>query len=378
MAEDPKTTLELKEGLWSTYLWGSPLVQLTLINSQEWLAATFATNRSCQFSTGSSQTSTLVSVFAKGWWLKDIYRVSVGRICNLGGPQISLPMATSSAKCALCFDCCCSVLLSAAWPSARKCCCSASSPCIKLGCGPYRLRLAPAYASSWVLTHICKIAKKITTPQWKAPSAGNVAIIRETLLLLIEPSNYQQKTFQLMELTPRWNAQLNPHSTSKKPNPWPTFSDESEGETPTPPIFCKWSLEKQQKYWTERISQLGSNWISRHARSYKKSKETINFQIHGNQLQGCKEHTLYLRLWQAFRLEQITKSPSLLICLSLPLWMFPKLCQARHTCWCMANAPHALCGLLKINQLQSAAKETKKNFIIVKAYDPRLAPSLPT
>jgi hypothetical protein len=44
----------------------------------------------------------------------------------------------------------------------------------------------------------------------------------------------------------------------------------------------------------------------------------------------------------------------------------------------MANAPHALCGLLKINQLQSAAKETKKNFIIVKAYDPRLAPSLPT
>jgi hypothetical protein len=26
----------------------------------------------------------------------------------------------------------------------------------------------------------------------------------------------------------------------------------------------------------------------------------------------------------------------------------------------MANAPHALCGLLKINQLQSAAKKTKK------------------
>jgi hypothetical protein len=58
------------------------------------------------------------------------------------------------------------------------------------------------------------------------------------------------------------------------------------------------------------------------------------------------------------------ESPSLLICLSLSLWMFPKLCQARHTCWSMANASHAFYGLLKINQLQSATQKTNFFFII--------------
>jgi hypothetical protein len=101
------------------------------------------------------------------------------------------------------------------------------------------------------------------------------------------------KKWLLMELTLEWNAQLNPHSISQKPNPWPTFLDESKGETLTPLIFCKWFLEKQQKYWTKRISDLGSNWISRHPKSYKKSEKTIIFQIHDNQLQGCKEHILF-------------------------------------------------------------------------------------
>jgi hypothetical protein len=30
----------------------------------------------------------------------------------------------------------------------------------------------------------------------------------------------------------------------------------------------------------------------------------------------------------------------------------------------MANAPHAFCGLLKIDQLQSAPEKTKKNLIL--------------
>jgi len=64
---------------------------------------------------------------------------------------------------------------------------------LKLGCGLYCLCLALAYASSWVLTHIYKIAKKITTSQWKTPYTGSVVIIWETLLLLIKPSNYHQK-----------------------------------------------------------------------------------------------------------------------------------------------------------------------------------------
>jgi hypothetical protein len=102
----------------------------------------------------------------------------------------------------LCFDCCFFVLLSTPWPNARKCCCLVSSPCIKFECGPYGLCSAPTYASSRVWTHIYKIAKKITTPQWKTPFIGSVVIIWKTLLLLIKHSNYHQKTWLLMELTP--------------------------------------------------------------------------------------------------------------------------------------------------------------------------------
>ncbi len=138
-------------------------------------------------------------------------------------------MAASSTKSVLCFDCCCFVLLSVVWLNARKCWCSVYSPCIKLGCGPYHFHLAFAYASSWVLAHIYKIAKKITTPQWEAPYTQSVVIIWETLLLLIKPSNYHQKTWLLMELTPQWNAQLNPRSISQKPNPWPTFFKRIKG-----------------------------------------------------------------------------------------------------------------------------------------------------